>query len=231
MCDARRVWRVSLAVCIALAAWPAAAQDGYRPPRKITAGDLALNWLAGRYRSPISCVTAEGGTLELAQSITFRHDAESGDGKPALKVTLFGIEPPEPVERCYNLVQPELIDRSAVLYVHFRYHERDDLGTADFRRLIRDGQLEYFVHRGVMSERPFGPEPGDPRITLVGGGDTRIEVSIVRRGSDAAKLLARFQPERPTGPKGPYPEMRLTLRFYGREGLLFESHVVEDRGR
>lgn len=223
--------RLSFAVCIALASWPAAAQDGYRPPPKITAGDMALNWLAGRYRSPISCVTSGGDTLELAQSITFRHNTEAGDGKRALKVTVFGIEPPEPVERCYNLVQSELLDRSAVLYVHFRYHEREDLGTADFRRLIRDGQLEYWVHRGVVSERPFGPERGDPHVTRVGGGDTRIEVSMVKRGSDAAKLLARFQPERRPSPEDPYPGMRLTLRFYGPDGLLFEKHVVEDRRR
>ena len=208
-----------------------AQRVGFDPPPRVTAGDMALNWLAGRYRMPVSCVTAEGATHELSQNISFRPDQEAGAGKSALKVTLFGIEPPEPVERCYNLVQSDLPDRRGVMYVHFRYHEREDLGVADFRRLIRSGQLVYHVHRGLFREQPIGEDESQGTLTQLEGGDSRIEVSMVRTGSDADKLLGRFQPDAEPTTQKPFRARRLTLRFYGPEGLLFESHVVEDQAR
>ncbi len=227
-----RIPGLLLGVYLLIATPAAYAQRvGFEPPPQVTAGDMALNWLAGRYRMPVSCVTAEGSTLELSQNISFRPNQEAGDGKSALKVTLFGIEPPEAVERCYNLLQKDLPDRRGVMYVHFRYHERKDLGVADFRRLIKSGQLVYHVHRGLFKEQPIGGDESQGTLTKLEGGDSRIEVSMVQTGSDADKLLGRFQPDEPPTTESPFPARRLTLRFYGPEGLLFESHVVEAPGR
>lgn len=192
----------------------------------MTEDEIALAFIAGRYSSPITCKKTDGSVIELENSIVLKPAPESGGGN-SLKVTFFGVDVPD-VAFCYSLVERRIVDRRGSILVHFRSHNRADLGVSDFRRtMTKNGSLTYYAHRGELSARGVGSEadPADARVLQFGGGDSKLEVEPIAEGTDGAKLLSDYDAR--TGVMPSADQRRFTFRFTAKDGSQFMFYGVE----
>ncbi len=228
----RRIQRRARGFGAALAcAWLAAAplaraqDDGYRPPVKATESDVALLFLAGRYAMPITCKKTDGSVVELEESISFKAAPDAGGGK-SLKVTFFGVDVAD-AAYCYNLVERRLPDRRGTMFVHFRSHNREDLGLSDFRRTAARGPLTYWAHRGELVVRGLGSDSEQPaaRVLAFDGGEAKILVDAIAPGTDGAKLLADYEAR--AGSARNAEGRRFSMRFSATDGTSFTFYAVE----
>jgi hypothetical protein len=213
--------------CVAAAALPARAQqdDQYHPPLHETEDQLALNFIAGRYTTPITCKKTDGSVAELEDSIVLKLAPESGGGN-ALKVTFFGVDVAD-VAYCYNLIERRVLDRRGTIFIHFRAHKRTDLGVSDFRRALNAGPLTYNAHRGELRVRGIGAEAGaaDARVLPFDGGDSTMVLRAIQAGSDGAKLLNDYD-ERNGITLSP-DHRRFMFQFTDKDGSEFSFYGVE----
>jgi hypothetical protein len=211
--------------CLAGAPRLAPAQDDYNPPVHATEDAIALAFITGRYSSPVTCKKTDGSVLELENSIVLKPAPESGGGN-SLKVTFFGVDVPD-VAYCYSLVERRIVDRRGSILVHFRSHNRADLGVSDFRRTAASGSLTYYAHRGELSARGLGSEadPADTRVLPFDGGDSKLVVDSIPAGSDGAKLLSDYDAR--TGVVPSPDRKRFAFRFTAKDGSQFTFWGVE----
>jgi hypothetical protein len=210
-------------LALLVAGGAAAQQDRYRPPSKTDATTLALNWVIGRFRMPVTCTRTDGSQLQLEEAVVIR-PAPEHSGKLALKATFFGIDAAD-VSHCFNLVFPRLPDRRGILYLTFRSHERTDLGMADFRRRMRDGELRYPIQDGQLREREFGETKAKPRVVKFDRRGVEFLVRDIRAGSDADKLLARYTEA--ASPRA-YRPRRLEFEITGPDDYVYRGYFIED---
>jgi hypothetical protein len=213
-----------LALLVLGGAFPVRGQ----PPPKIDATVLALNWLSGRFLIPVTCVKTDGSRVHLEEAVVIRGTQQRGS-EPSLRATFFGIDVAD-VSHCYNLAEPRVPDRRGVVYLTYRSHRRADLGTADFRRALRDGRLRYAIEGGQLQERVLGGNATEPRVVTFDGRDVELIVSLVKPGSDADKLLRHHTPITPA-PEGQRAPRRLTFQIEGPEDFSFTGHFIEDLSR
>jgi len=224
---AARALAALLASACLLAAAPQARadEDDYRPPVHLTESEVALAFLEGRYTTPITCKKTDGSVVPLEESIVLKAAPESGGGK-ALKVTFFGVDVAD-AAYCYNLIERRLLDRRGTLFIHFRSHNRKDLGVSDFRRAANAGPLTYNAHRGELHVHGIGSgaDPAEARDLLFDGGDSRMIVQAIQGGSDGAKLLADSSDRARVAPN---PASRqFAFRFIAKDGSEFTFYGVE----
>jgi hypothetical protein len=226
------------AALVALAAAPAARAQyrspsqppdngSYVPQPHPSEDQVAVFFLVGRYVAPVTCKKTDGTALELPLSIVFKDAPEAGGN--AIKATFFGIDVAD-VAYCYSLIERRIVDRRGTVLLRYVSYNRQDLGMSDFRRALNAGPITYTVFDGEISERGIGTDPGDapPRTLSFQGGDSKLVIEQVVRGSDGAKLLEQF---RPTDPEAKDPPRRFAFRFVAKDGSDFSVFAVEEAPR
>jgi hypothetical protein len=190
---------------------------------------VALSFIQGRFSTPLTCKKTDGSSLDLEQAIALKMSPEESGGD-SLKVTFFGVDVAD-VAYCYNLIERRLLDRRGSFFVHFRSHNRKDLGMADFRRAAKAGPLTYNAHRGELTAREIGSEAQsrDTSTLPFDGGDARLVVEGIPAGSDGAKLLIDYADRIPS--LGNPASRRFAFRFIDKNGAEFVFYGVEDVGR
>ncbi len=223
--------RASLLLAVALLPGLALAkgESEHQPPAHMTADEVAILFLAGRYISPVVCKLADGSQIEVQDSVVVKAAPEQGGGNQ-LKATFFGIQVAD-AQYCYSAIDRRVPNRRGVLYLHFRTRNRPDYGISDFRRMASAGPLTFNVHRGELQVSPVGTEDGDaaPEVVSFDGGDSRIMVENVPDGSDGAKLVAQYFAANPPDPA--YPPRVFTFRVFAKDGTMFPFYAIEDIGR
>jgi len=207
-----------------------AQQDGdYQQPVHVSEDEVALSFIQGRFATPITCKRTDGSSMDIEEAIVLKSAPESGGGD-SVKITFFGIDAPD-VAYCYNLVERRALDRRGTIFVHFRSHNRKDLGVADFRRAATSGPLTYNAHRGELHLREIGSEakPENDRVLSFDGGDARVVVDAISAGSDGAKLLADYEAR--VGGAMSEAHRRFAFRFIAKDGTEFMFYGVEDARR
>ncbi len=215
--------RLLALVGLLLLASTALSQQGVRLPAGVDATTIALEWLTGRYRMPVTCLRSDGSRIELEEAIVIRRAPEHGDIR-TLKLTLFGIDASD-ISRCYNLLTPDIPDRRGTLYMTFRSVSRADTGSKDFRRRLESGELRYPIQGGQLRQRGFGDEPSQARTVQFSRRGIDLVVRTIYGGSDADKLLAPYA-------KRETPKQRRSRRFefeiQGPDEFAFRGYFIED---
>ncbi|HTO08649.1 MAG TPA: hypothetical protein VMR86_16490 [Myxococcota bacterium] len=219
--------RIPALLCLVLAA-SVRAQDGYQQPQHLTEDEIAIAYIAGRFSAPVTCKRQDGSVLQIEDAIELKPAPEAGGGN-SLKVTFFGIEVGD-VDYCYNLIERRVPDRRGTILLHYRSHNRKDLGSTDFRRSAQSGSLTYNAHEGVLKERPIGSNPDNvsPRELDFGGGDSRLVVEPIQPGSDGAKLYADFDGRKSFGDAEGEKFRRYSFRFIAKDGREFRLYATQD---
>ncbi len=214
---------VALTGLLLLLASTAMGQREVKLPTGLDATTLALEWITGRYRMPVTCLRTDGSRIELEEALVIRRAPEHGDIR-TLKVTFFGIDAPN-ISRCYNLVTPNIPDRRGTLYVTFRSTGRADLGPKDFRRRLASGELRYPIQGGQLRERGFSE--AEPREHTVKFSRQGIDLVVrqIRGGSDADKLLAPYAKREPATHRG---LRRFEFEIQGPDEFAFRGYFIED---
>ncbi len=220
---------LALAIAIAIQPGFGRAQGEYRPPPHVNADEIALNFLAGRYITPVTCKRTDGTTLEVENAVELRLAPDAGGGR-ALKATFAGIDVAD-AAYCYSSIERRVLDRRGSIFLHFRARNRPDFGLSDFRRMAKAGPLTYNAHRGKLFVREIDPNEAPAASTELDfdGGESRLVVESVPDGTDGAKLVTRFFEQNPPDPAK--PRRIYTFRFFPREGEGFTFIAIEDDRR
>ena len=202
---------------------PLAAQiSGQSETPMVDETTLALYWLRGRFRSPVTCIQADGTRVELEEAIVVRKGAKLS-GMPTLRITFFGIDLPD-ATKCFNLIVPDLPDRRGSINVTYRSSKRKDRGMHDFQRAVKNKTLEYQIVAGTLRIREVGQHESQAQVVRF-DDDYPLRVSTVIRRSDNAKLLAQYLGE------GPDPRRRLRFQLEGPMEFRLDQSFIEDERR
>jgi hypothetical protein len=225
--------RLAAFVALALAALPALglAQGAseYHQPVHLTADDVAILFLSGRYIMPVTCKLADGRQIEVKDSVEVKATPEQSGGK-SLAATFYGIQVSD-AEYCYSSIDRRVPDRRGVLHLHYRNRNRPDYGIADFRRMAKAGPLTYNAHRGELQVRDIGPDSSaqPPRVLSFDGGDSRVVVEGIPAGTDGAKLLTQYFAAHPdVEAKGP---RTFAFHVFAKDGSDFAFYAIEESAR
>lgn len=205
-----------------LAAGPLGAQELKSETQQVDETSLALSWLRGRFRRPVTCVQTDGTRVELEEAMVVR-PSPPRSGMPVVRVTFFGIDLTDG-EKCFNLVEREVPDRRGVLYLTYRSRGRTDTGMADFKRTMKAGEIRYYVVGGEFRVRPVGQPDGEPRVIRFGDGDYPLVVRPVLPHSDGDKLLEQLR----EGSDGADALRRLRVEIEGPDEFRFAAAFIED---
>jgi hypothetical protein len=209
---------VALALCVGRSLH---AQEEFQAPQ-VDESTLALYWLKGRFRAPVSCVREDGSTIELEEAIVVR-EGDKQSGMETLRITFFGIDVPD-ATKCFSLIEPDVPDRRGSVYVTYRSTRRKGVGVHDFKRAAKDRLLEYQIVAGTLRVRDIGQPDSDARIIRF-EDDYPLRVSTVTPRSDGAKLLAAY------GKEGSDPRRRLRFQMEGPMEFRFDGSFIEDESR
>jgi hypothetical protein len=208
---------------LVLCAWPAAGQQA--PQVKAEEGELALGYLLGRYRMPVTCTLADGSIVQREEAIVIRR-AASPSRRQSVRATFFGVDAPGAL-RCYNVVNGALPDRRGSLTLGYEGLKREDLGMHDLRLELKRGALDYVVVEGRLEVRPFG-EGAEPRTVLFRPGDGTFSLRPIPPASDGNRLLAPLIAESAGADRRP---RQFEFQIQSSEGFAFSGFYLEDVGR
>lgn len=218
-----------LALALAALPTPSLAQSEYKPPAHVNADEIAIQFVASRYFSPVTCKLADGSQIDVNDSIELKSAPEAGGGN-ALKATFYGIQVAG-AAYCYSTIERRVVDRRGVLYLHVRTRNRPEYGVADFRRMVKSGGLTYNAHRGELQVREIGSDEATqaPRVLAFDGGDSRLVVEGISEGSDGAKLITQYLEKNPEMES--QPRRYFTFRFTAKDGSEFTYFAIQDDRR
>lgn len=220
-------WLLRALFCAALPLSSALAQDdGYRQPPQVDATTLALNWILGRYRMPMTCTRSDDSRVHLEESVVVRPAPQHGP--TTLKATFFGIDVGN-ATHCYNIVKADRPDARGVLYFTYRSSGRKDLGGSDFRHSLRDGELTYQITGGVLRIGAVDAAPEKKKAVAFGGTGSTLTVRLLIPAEDGFKLLEGFA--RNASAKARPLLRRLEFRIDGPESFSFGGYYLEDAAR
>lgn len=202
-----------------------AQEQGERPP-DLDETALALSWLQGRFKTPLTCVRRDGSRVDIEEALVIRAGTPRS-GTRVVRITFFGIDLPDAV-KCSNLLEARVPDRRGVLYATYRSNRRADMGAADFRRTLREGVVRYEIVGGELRVRALEGNPEAPQTVRFQGGDHSLVVRPVLPQSDGAKLLERYRDE-PS--EGEHARRRVLLEIDGPESFRFSGTFIEDERR
>ena len=194
-----------LGALLLLGVQPAASQSGGAGglPDLV---DLALGWARGEYRAPLVCTF--GGEPRRGLRKVVIAPGRPTTGARVDRIRFFDLAPGR-ASRCVNaLGEPEPNLEGSVL-ITLRARSRPDVANRDFKEALRrDGGFDFAVVSGVLRITPISADGARPRTVDFAGGTARL--AAVRRGSDAARMLADFRSPR---------KLVLTLRSPGGEEI------------
>ncbi len=216
-------WFVGAAMALFLGVSPGTVWAQAQSPR-VDETTVALLWLQGRFRAPVTCIRADGSRVELEEAIVVREGPQRS-GMPTLRLTFFGIDLPG-ATKCFNLIEPVLPDRRGSLYVTYRSSNRTDVGLHDFQRAARTRTLRYRIVGGSLRIRPIDTPESEARVVRF-DEDVLLLVSSVAPRSDGAKLLSEYS----YGAGRSDPRRRLRFQIEGPDGFRFEGSFIEDERR
>jgi hypothetical protein len=207
-------------LAIAVCASTATAQQN--PSIKADEGDLALSYLLGRYRMPVSCTLADGSIVQREEAIVIRR-AASPSRRQSVRATFFGVDAPGAI-RCYNVVSPGFSDRRGSLTLGYEGLKRSDLGMHDLRLELKRGALDYVVVEGRLEIRPFG-EGEAPRTVVFRPGDATFSIRPIPPMSDGYRLLAPLIAEGAEASRRP---RQFEFQIQSENGIAFSGFYIED---
>ena len=169
----------------------------------------ALQWLRGRWASPIVCErngNAQRTLRRLVVSPGPRHVRP-----PVDRLAFYGVEI-ESASRCSDAMGAAAPDVRGTLLLTLPGISRPDLAQSDFQRALRQsGGFDFSVVSGRLRLASWG-EAAEPQIVDFAGGTIRAR--SVRRGSDAARILSDLEGPRKLTLEVESPDGAVTLSFY-----------------
>ena len=205
-------WRVGLRCLPPLAlaaalALPAAGQ-GVR--------ELALAWVQGDYRAPLTCIV-ETVPREALRRVRI-HPGPRQAARPTVRVTFSDLDAPAGT-RCASISgQPEPNVIGALDLV-WDARTRPDTGEIDFRnQLRRAGGFDFKIDAGRLRIGLIDAGKPGERVVDFAGGSARVQT--VAPGSDAARRLAGF---------GGHRQLALTIEAPGEPRLSFDLVELDPR--
>lgn len=202
----------------------APGQSNYIPAPKYDVAELALRWISGRYIMPVTCTREDDSVVTIEQAVVIRSVPTHGGPPYTARATFFGIDV-EGAVRCYNLVDPRLLDRRGLLYFHMRSRRRPDMGMSDFRHMLDDGQITFQISDGKITTRPIGEPDGEPEVVKYRSVDATLSVRIVGFGEDGSRALAALAP---SDPELDRHVRRLEFRVEHPERGAFSAFFMDD---
>jgi len=182
-CPSRRA--TVFALCAGLAAVAALAESVASAQAMPDLNLRALDWLRGRWASPVIC-ERDGGPVETARRLVIA-PAPKHVRPPSDRITFHGVEI-DAAKRCSDTLGATAPDARGTLVVTLPGISRPDLAQSEFQRALRQtGGFDFDVVEGRLRMTDWA-EGSEPRIVDYAGGVVRVRE--VRRGSDAARLLA-----------------------------------------
>jgi hypothetical protein len=207
-------------VASALCAFAAAGQQN--PPVKAEEGELALSYLLGRYRMPVTCTLADGSIVQREEAIVIRR-AASPSRRQSVRATFFGVDAPGAI-RCYNVVTPAFPDRRGSLTLGYEGLKRSDLGMHDLRLELKRGALDYVVIEGRLEIRPFA-DGAAPQTVVFRPGDAVFSIRPIPPASDGNRLLAPLIAESTDAPRRP---RQFEFQIQSEDGVALSGFYLED---
>ena len=171
---------------------------------------LALDWLRGRYASPLVCEGAGRAERAIRRVVVARGPRHARP--PVDRMTFHGIDV-EGAERCIDVLGREQPEVRGTVQLTLPGASHPDTATADFQRSLRfRGGFDFQVTEGRLQLRGWDPEV-EPRVVDFAGGTARIR--RVTPGSDADRILRDLE--------GP---LKLTLELSAPAGDVVFYHLV-----
>ncbi len=215
---------LGLFLAVALSASPSGGQQ-QAPPVKADETSLALGYLVGRYRTPVTCTLRDGSIVQREEAIVFRPGPQKS-GRLTVRATFFGVDVAD-AERCYNVVSPRVPDRRGSLTLGYEGLRRTDLGMHDLRLELKRGMLDFSVLDGRLEIRPFaGDEP--PRSVDLEPGNPVFSMRPIPPNSDGHRLLAPLVAASAGAERRP---RQFEFRIEGAEGFPWSGFFIEDVSR
>ncbi|MBW2282754.1 MAG: hypothetical protein JRG76_18820 [Deltaproteobacteria bacterium] len=211
------------------AAPPVQAQKVGGQTPQVSTRELAMNYIVGRYVSPVTCTREDGSLLQTHQSMTIRKDRSRGlttTGAHVVRATLFGIDV-SGVQYCHNLMQRRLADTRGVFFITYRGQTREDLGLSDFRRELRDGEISYHVRDGRITSRGVGEAAGETSTRDLTGADAVLHLRQLPSRSDGDRMLERWAKETGFNRRA----LRLELELEIPDGDSVKVWVLKETGK
>ncbi|MFQ5696741.1 MAG: hypothetical protein ACE5IL_00455 [Myxococcota bacterium] len=215
-----------LALLVMAALVPSPPARAQSQPRRVELpiAFYAVQYLRGRFEMPVLCTRDDGEVVRVEESLTFK-PSRNRDANQTLRVTFFGL-PWEGMQRCYNVALGRIPDRRGVIFIRYaNLEKRPDVGLRDFQRDLQRGPLEYRVVGGSLRIREVGSGAAEGRKVDFSGRSVPFRVELIRRNSDADKLLGRVQPV-----KGRQPR-KLGFEIVGPDDFRYRGSYLEDSSR
>ncbi len=218
-------WARAFALLLAIALAAPAARGQQDPPIKADEAELALGYLLGRYRTPVTCTLADGSIVQREEAIVIRR-AASPSRRQSVRATFFGVDAPGAI-RCYNVVTPGFPDRRGSLTLGYQGLKRTDLGMHDLRLELKRGALDYIVVEGRLEIRPFA-DGETPRTVTFRPGDAEFSIRPIPPASDGHRLLAPLVAATAGATRRP---RQFEFELRGPDGFAWSGFYIEDTGR
>lgn len=186
----------TLVFCLAALAGPARAQ-----PADLNA--LVLDWLRGRYASPLLCeIGGESmrGLRRLLIAPGPRHV------RPPVDKLLFVDMNVDGATRCFTELEASTPNIVGHVYLRHPTRDRPDTAQRDFdAEMRRKNGFDLEISEGKLRISPIGAATGEPQVVDFRSG--KASIRLVSPGTDAARVLADFRSPR-----------KVELRLEARDG-------------
>ena len=176
---------------------------------------MALEWVRGRFASPGVC-EVDGAVQRSLRRLIIQPGPRSAR-PPVDKLSFHGFDTPD-ATRCMNALGVEQPEIHGSLQFTLPGASRPDLAQADFQRALREpGGFDFDVTSGRLRFTDWSDARASRLVDLRGG---TLRIRRVRRGTDAARILAEFD-----------TPQKLTLELVppGGEPLHFELILYDFR--
>ncbi|MBW2313406.1 MAG: hypothetical protein JRH10_04370 [Deltaproteobacteria bacterium] len=185
---------IACAFLLALAGALVAISPGDASAQGADLNRRALDWLRGRWASPIVC-DYEGSARSRLRRLVIAPAAKHV--RPtANRITFHGVDT-DVASRCSDILGVPAPDVRGSLLVTLPGISRTDLANVEFQRAMRQrGGFDFDIMSGRLRLASWA-EGAEPRIVDFAGGVARVRMA--KRGTDAARILAPFDsPEKRT---------------------------------
>ncbi len=167
----------------------ARAQEPFLPD----VNDIALNWSLGSYVSPLFC-EIDGEVIRGVRRLNVMPGSPNAL-KPVNKIVFVKLDVDD-ATRCFTELAPRVPNYVGQVQIRVPGKSRPETAASEFRNLLkRKGGVEFEVPSGRLFSTEIGADAtAEPRRYDLRGARARLQV--VKRGTDAARVLADLPRER-----------------------------------